>query len=29
MEIKCIETYNRLKKMLVNGEKGSAGYFSA
>ncbi len=29
MEIKCIETYNRLKEMLIKGEKGSACYFSA
>jgi len=29
MEIKCLETYNRLKEMLINGEKGSACYFSA
>ena len=26
--IKCLENYNGLRKMLFHGEKGNAGYFS-
>ena len=28
-KIRCIENMNRLKEMLLSGEKGDADYFSA